>query len=89
MACNCNKEDGTLSGICFGTCKSHIGFITGEAERDPLNGFAELILSQVEKRIERQMYQLKIEFQAEQIKLYKEAFLEGIKAGMVLKDEYY
>jgi hypothetical protein len=46
------------------------------------NGFAELILSQVEKKIAYRMQELKVTFERSQMEIYKKAFMEGIKEGI-------
>lgn len=88
MTCKCLNHDGTSSEICFGTCRleSMIVEQDKQQQRDPLNGFAELILSQVDKIIDRRIMQCRVEFEKSQIALYKTAFLEGIKEGMKLKE---
>jgi hypothetical protein len=85
MACNCKKEDGTLSDRCFGACvKDSIVKQKEEAIRDPMNGFAELILSQVDQRIQNRMTSLQVTFQKEQFELYKKAFLDGLNEGIAI-----
>jgi hypothetical protein len=88
MSCECRNQDGTLSEICFGTCK--IGVIVEQEmqqQRDPLNGFAELILAQVDKRIEYQLLQSTLKARKEYFEDYKEAFVEGFKQGFKFSKE--
>jgi diacylglycerol kinase family enzyme len=83
MACKCKNPDGTLSDVCIGACvKDSIVKQEEEARRDPMNGFAELILSQVEQRIQNRMTTLQVTFQKEQFELYKKAFLDGLNEGI-------
>jgi len=83
MACNCKNDDGSLSKVCFGTCiKKSIRQQEENASRDPLNGFAELIMSQVSNMLDYKIQKIQIRFQEDQIKLYKSAFLEGINEGI-------
>lgn len=83
MACTCKNEDGTLAKNCIGKCvKKSIIKQEEDARRDPMNGFAELILSQVEQRIKSQMTVLTLSFKKEQFDVYKEAFLDGINEGI-------
>lgn len=85
MACKCKNPDGTLSNECFGACvKDSIVKQEEDAKRDPMNGFAELILSQVEQRIQNRMTSLQLTFQKEQFDLYKKAFLDGLNEGVVI-----
>ena len=83
MTCKCTNFDGTLSDICYGTCKKESIIKQEEdARRDPLNGFAELILSQVEKIIQNRMTSLQITFQKDQFELSKKSYREGILDGI-------
>ena len=59
-----------------------------DAKRDPLSGFAELVLSQVEQRIKNHMNILRVELEHEKLDIYKMALLEGIKEGIVLAKEF-
>ena len=82
MACKCTLPDGSLSYNCFGTCGESIINMKEKISIDPMSGFAELILSQLDKRIDYRMSELQVIFQREQIELYKKAFLQGIKEGI-------
>jgi len=85
MACKCKNQDGTLSDKCFGDClKDSIAKQVEDSRRDPMNGFAELILSQVEQRIQNRMTTLQVKFQQEQWDLYKKAYLDGLKEGITI-----
>ena len=85
MACRCRLPDGTLSAVCMGACvKESIIRQEEDARRDPLNGFAELILAQVERLIQSKMTALQVSFQQEQFDLYKKAFIEGLKEGLAI-----
>jgi hypothetical protein len=85
MACNCLNEEGQPTQMCRGTCNKLKAIINNQHEeqiRDPMNGFAELILSQVDKLIAQRMDSLRIEFQKEQFDMYKKAFIEGLEVGL-------
>lgn len=85
MACKCLNPDGTLSSRCVGACvKESIINQEENARRDPMNGFAELIMSQVEQRIQNRVTTLQVSFQKEQFDLYKKAFLDGLKEGIAI-----
>lgn len=88
MACNCRNEDGSLSGRCFGTCKIDV-IVEQEMQqqRDPLNGFAEIILAQVDRRIEYQILQSTLKARKEYFEDYKEAFTDGFKQGFKFAKE--
>jgi len=88
MGCSCTNHDGTLSTRCFGTCKDKIILHVEEQKRDPMGGFAEMIMNQVKTLINHRMTTLKLEFQKEQFDLYNDAFLKGIKEGIRLRDSY-
>lgn len=89
MACTCTNRDGTLSLLCYGSCLKSAQVQQDEnAKRDPMKGFAELILSQVEDRIKNNMNLLRIEIEQEKLELFKEAFIEGIKAGIAINREF-
>ena len=89
MPCNCKNEDGTLSDRCYGKCvKDSIVKQSEEASRDPLNGFAELILSQVDRRIQNQINALQVKFEREKVEIYKEAFLDGLKEGISIGKDF-
>lgn len=69
--------------MCFGQClKENIVLQQENAKRDPLNGFRELILSQVDKIIDDKLNRLKINFEASKAITFKNAFLEGFKEGI-------
>jgi len=82
MACNCKNSDGTMSDKCYGTCKKHI-IVEQEMQqqRDPLNGFAELILVQVDDRIERALNKFHVSLQKELSIECKDVFLDGFYEG--------
>lgn len=83
MPCTCKNSDGTLSDVCFGLCaKDSIVKHLENIERDPMKGFADLILSQVDQRIQNRMTQLQVTFEKEQFNVYKKAFLEGLNEGI-------
>ena len=82
MACGCKDFNGKPTDRCVGLCKESLIMQQDIQARDPLNGFSELILSQVDKMIESKINKIKVEFQKEQIELHKIAFLEGLKEGI-------
>ena len=85
MACKCTNPDGTLSQMCTGVClKEVIVKHVDAVKRDPMNGFAELILSQVEVMIRNKMTTLQVAFQKEQFDAYKKAYIEGIHEGIAI-----
>ncbi len=88
MSCQCKDENGQPSDRCYGTCgtisKKAIVQAQEKVSRDPMAGFAELILSQVEKRIAYRMAELTIKFERSQIDLYQKAFKEGLKEGIAI-----
>ena len=94
MACKCTNPDGTLSQMCTGACaKEVIVKHVDEVKRDPMNGFAELIMSQVEAMIRNRMTTLQVTFQKEQFDTYKKAYIEGIHEGIaigkrLIRDDY-
>jgi len=82
MACNCKNEDGTLSQRCFGTClKKEIIDQEIQQQRDPLNGFAEMIIAQVDKRIDYALNNFNVKLQKDWFIESSEIFLEGFKEG--------
>ncbi len=88
MACDCRDKEGNLLSMCVGACVKKVLIQQEEqVKRDPMQGFAELILSQVEQRIRNQMNSLRVSFEKEKLELYKSAFLEGIKEGLRLARE--
>lgn len=94
MACKCTSKDGTLAQMCTGACvKEVIVKHVEEAKRDPMNGFAELIMSQVEIMIRNKMTTLQVTFQQEQFDNYKKAYIDGIHEGIaigkrLIRDDY-
>ena len=94
MACQCKNPDGTLKSMCVGDCvKGSIIQQEESARRDPMNGFAELIMSQVDQRIQNRMTTMHVQLQKEQLEIYKQAFIEGLKEGIgigkgILQDHY-
>ena len=94
-SCQCKEADGSFSLICYGLCKTNIikqhqaQERDPSQERDPLNGFAELIMAQVDKLISQRLHDIQVTFYKEQIINYKEAFLEGIKEGLKLQNNSY
>ena len=94
MACKCTNPDGTLSQMCTVACvKEVIVKHVDEVKRDPMNGFAELIMSQVEAMIRNRMTTLQVTFQKEQFDTYKKAYIEGIHEGIaigkrLIRDDY-
>ena len=94
MACKCTNPDDTLSQMCTGACvKEVIVKHVDEVKRDPMNGFAELIMSQVEAMIRNRMTTLQVTFQKEQFDTYKKAYIEGIHEGIaigkrLIRDDY-
>lgn len=94
MACKCTNPDGTLSQMCIGACvKEVIVKHVDEVKRDPMNGFSELIMSQVEVMIRNRMTTLQVTFQKEQFDTYKKAYIEGIHEGIAIgkrlvRDDY-
>ncbi len=85
MACSCKNDDGTLMDRCLGICKESIVHHTEEQERDPVNGFVEMIMDRVDTLIYEKMKDLRIKFEKDQYKIY----LEGIKDGVSLGREIY
>lgn len=94
MACKCTNQDGTLSQRCTGACvKEVIATFVDDVKRDPMNGFVELIMSQVEVMIRNRMTTLQVTFQKEQFDTYKKAYIEGIHEGIaignrLIRDDY-
>ncbi len=85
MACECRNSDGSLSGFCLGNCvRNSIIQQEENAKRDPLQGFAELVLAQVEQRIINHMNILRVDLEKEKLDVYKKAFLEGINEGIAI-----
>ena len=85
MACKCKNQDGTPSQTCMGTCKLDvIKEQEIQQQRDPLNGFAELILAQVDKRLDLRLAKFHLELHDEFLQDYKKAFLEGLKEGIAI-----
>lgn len=88
MACECRDNEGNLLKMCVGTCiKKAVLQQEEQTKRDPMQGFAELILSQVDQRIRNQMTTLRVIFEKEKLELYKTAFLDGIKEGIRISRE--
>ena len=89
MACNCVCEDGNLLSKCIGTCDKAAGIESQkQSGRDPLQGVMDIIYAQVAKMISSSITYTKVEFQKDQIEIYKEGFKEGIKFGMELEERY-
>lgn len=90
MACNCRNEDGTLSNKCYGICKKDV-IIEQEMQqqRDPLNGFSELIMSQVDKLISHRLIELKVSLMKEHKEIEREEFMKGLKEGLELGRQVY
>jgi hypothetical protein len=88
MPCNCRNEDGSLSGRCFGTCKIDV-IVEQEMQqqRDPLNGFAELDMSQVEKSVTRRLDIFRIEMMKYNREISHEDFIKGLKEGIKMAKE--
>jgi hypothetical protein len=91
MACKCKNEDGSLSSRCMGTCvEREMCRQSAEIqERDPLNAFREEMLGRMHEILEDRMKDFKLDFQKQQIDLYKTAFLEGIKEGLAIGQDIY
>lgn len=93
MACLCKDAFGNPSLACFGTCDSvmneRIQKSKDDVFRDPMQGFSELILSQIEKRIAYRMAELTIKFERSQIDLYQKAYKEGLKDGIAIGIDLY
>ena len=73
---------------CFGVIQE----MEEQQHRYPLDGFAEIILAQVDRRISQRLSECRVEFQESQLSLYKKAFLEGIREGLNMRrdiDEDY
>jgi hypothetical protein len=91
MACTCKDAEGNPLNRCIGLClvKDAIYTITDEQKREPLNGFAELILSQVDKMISERLNKFHLnldnDFQGEVF----DAYNKGIKYGIELGKEFY
>lgn len=77
MVCKCINPDGTPTQYCTGSCT-----VLKPVVDDPLNGFAELILSQVDKRIEHALDKFHIKIEKEISVDYRDIFLEGFKEGL-------
>jgi len=93
MICKCLNPDGSLSPTCFGTCKmSSIIDYEIQQKNDPLNGFAELILSQVDKMIDAKLSKIKFEYENKanisSIEMFKEGFSQGYQIGFEKGDGY-
>lgn len=94
MACKCTNPDGTLAQMCTGACvKEVVASFVEDVKREPMNGFAELIMSQVEAMIRNRMTTLQVTFQKEQFDTYKKAYIEGIHEGIaigkrLIRDDY-
>ena len=89
MPCNCRNEDGSLAGRCFGACK--VEFIIEQEkkqQRDPMNGFAEFAMAQVDKHLEYKFAQFRADILKEQREINNEEFLKGIKHGIMLAKEF-
>lgn len=88
MPCNCKNEDGSLAGRCFGTCKIDV-IVEQEMQqqRDPLNGFAELVMSQVEKLVTRRLDIFRIEMMKYNREISHEDFIKGLKEGIKIAKE--
>lgn len=83
MACSCKHPDGSYMEKCIGSCiKESIIQQQENAKRDPLNGYGELILSQVDKIIDYKLKSLIVKFEKEKIEIWKEAFCDGLKNGI-------
>lgn len=89
MSCTCKDLSGQPSESCLGLCGSPEEFVNDlqkNQHRDPLNGLAELILSQVDKmfeaRITKEICNIKIEFQEKQNEVWRQAFIEGLRVGL-------
>lgn len=91
MTCKCKNEDGSFASRCMGTCvEREMCRVSAEMqERDPLNAFKEEMLKRMHEILEDRMKDFKLDFQRQQIDLYKTAFLEGIKEGIDLGKEIY
>lgn len=93
MACNCRNVDGTLSRECLGACVKLKASIINQQEsnRDTTNGLVEIVLGRANRFLEDKFSELKIRLEIEQqrevFELYKEAFVDGIKAGIKLSVE--
>ncbi|HHT9109600.1 MAG TPA: hypothetical protein ACFYDZ_00405 [Candidatus Brocadiaceae bacterium] len=82
-------ENGNYLDECLGTCGAHRKVNNvNEPERDPMQGLMEVMMAQVDKMIKSEINYTKIEFQKDQIALYKKAFQEGVRFGIELGQEY-
>lgn len=92
MACKCKNQDGTPSQLCTGMCKLEvIKEQQLQQERDPLNGFAELVMGQVNKLMDNRFNEFQVRTDKEFMANYQKFFLEGFKQGFKFAregDEY-
>ncbi len=85
MACTCKNEDGTLSDRCYGACLKECIIAAKETQkRDPLNGFVELIMSQVHNLLEHRLTRLQLTFETSMLNTYKDGYREGLLQGVKL-----
>ena len=90
MACKCINQDGSLSDKCYGTCKKDIILEQEEQQRDPLNGFAELILKQVDQRIDFAINKFHVKVQRDFYVDLRHEYTQGFKDGFEFaKDNGY
>lgn len=90
MVCKCVDSNGSLLDKCIGTCKIEVIHLQMEQQhRDPLNGFAELIMSQVDKLISSRIYDLKFDILKESKKIQREEFMEGLREGIEIGRTLY
>lgn len=91
MACKCKNFDGTPASMCMGMCVAKEAVEVSEEmqRRDPLNGFTEVIMSQVSQMIASEINKFQLRLQKEHFETYREAFLAGIKEGIELGREIY
>lgn len=82
MACECRDGAGNLLDVCAGLCQKKPFKAIGQLERDPMNGFAELILGQVNKMIENKLNEFQVKMVQFQIDAHQKAFIEGLKEGI-------